>query len=70
MGTISSRKYHQNQAKSVVNSIGRIIKRVNPEHTPDWLLKELDEAYRVSQHILAERTRDIQDHGEEIYQVA
>ncbi len=62
----SARKYHQNQAKAVVDSLGRIINRVNPRYTPAWLLLELHNSYRTSQHILAERERDMRDHGEEI----
>ena len=66
MGAKSARKYHQAQAKSVVDSIGRILKRVNPEYIPYWLLSELHNSYHVSQCILAERERDMQDYGDEI----
>jgi len=66
LGAKSARKYHRTQAKSVVDSIERILKRVNPKYTPDWLLAELHNSYHVSQCILAERERDMQDYGDEI----
>ena len=66
MGAKSARKYHRTQAKSVVDSIERILKRVNPKYTPGWLLSELHNSYHVSQCILAERERDMRDYGDEI----
>ncbi len=62
----SARKYHQNQAKAVVDSLGRIINRVNPLYIPTWLLTELYDSYRISQNILSERERDMHDYGEKI----
>jgi len=66
MGAAASRKYHQEQAQSVVNSLGRILERLNPKYTPYWLLLELDNSYHTSQCILGERERDMKDHGDEI----
>lgn len=66
MGMESARKYHQNQAKAVVDSLGRIINRVNPLYIPTWLLTELYDSYRISQNILSERERDMHDYGEKI----
>jgi len=66
MGMESARKYHQSQAKAVVDSLGRIINRVNPRHTPAWLLLELQNSYHTSQCILSERERDMHDYGDEI----
>jgi len=59
MGVLVAKKYHYNQAKKVRSALGRIITRLNPLYTPDWLLKELDESYHTSQCIEAERLRDM-----------
>jgi len=63
LGAKAARKYHQTQAKSVVDSIGRILQRVNSKYTPNWLLLELHNSYHVSQCMLAERERDMRDYG-------
>ena len=66
MGAKSARKYYQAQARSVVDSIDRILRRINPKYTPNWLYLELHHVYQQSQCILAERERDMQGYKDEI----
>ncbi len=66
MGAKSARKYHRNQAKSVADSIGRIINRIKPRYTPQWLLSELHNSYHIAQCMQGERERDMRDYGDEI----
>jgi len=51
-------RYYINQAKAVKDSLGRIIDRLNPAHTPIWLQKELRSSYHTAQCIQAGRERD------------
>ena len=55
----SVRRYHRSQAKSVADSLGRIIKRLNPRYTPAWLFTELYNSYHTAQCIQQERERDM-----------
>lgn len=60
MGVESARLYNYNQAKRVVDGIGRIINRINKKYTPDWMKKELDEIYHQADCIVQERKRTMQ----------
>ena len=64
MGAKSAREYNRNQARNLVNGIQRIIDRVNPRYTPDWMLKELDEANHKAQCIHGEFEHIMKDHGD------
>lgn len=66
MGAKSARRYHYNQAKSVENSLGRIIARLNPISIPSWLHIELNNSYHTAQCMRDERERDMLACGDEI----
>ena len=66
MGTKAVRQYHRNQAKSVVDGLGRILKRINSTYTPAWMIHELHEAYNIAQCIQAEAERVMKGFGDEI----
>ena len=66
MGAKSARRYHRSQAKSVADSLGRIIKRLNPRYTPLWLSMELSKSYHTAQCIQAERERDMISYRDEV----
>ena len=54
----SALQYHCDQAKSVEDSLGRIIDRLNYERTPQWLIDELSKSYQTMQCIHGERRKD------------
>ncbi len=66
MGAESARLYNYNQAKQVVDSLGRIISRINKKHTPTWMRKELEYAYHKTQCIQQEHERIMLSFGEKI----
>ena len=57
MSTEAARRYHYNQATSVVESLQRILNRINFRYTPDWLIAELEKSSQTAQCIQAERRR-------------
>lgn len=61
MSRESALQYHFNQAKSVEDALGRILRRVNRFYTPLWLLDELEASYQKIQCIRAERARDLKN---------
>ena len=61
MSTEAAREYHYNQAKSVAESLQRILDRLNFRYTPSWLIRELKESSHTAQCIQAERRRIIED---------
>ena len=64
MSAKTARQYHFQQSKIVVDSVSKVLNRINPEYTPNWLLCELEKINHVSQCILAERRRILKDFGE------
>ena len=61
MSQEAARRYHYNQAKSVAESLQRILNRINCRYTPMWLMMELRESAHIAQCIQAERRRDMED---------
>ena len=57
MGIKSARIHNCQMSASVDNGLQRIIDRLNPRYTPDWLLKELDDLWDKAQCINAEFER-------------
>lgn len=64
MGAEAARQYNYNQAKRVVDGLGRIINRINKKYYPDWIKRELDDAYHQAQCILQERERIMRGYGD------
>jgi hypothetical protein len=63
MGIESARIHNCQMSASVVNGLQRIIDRLNPIYTPDWLLKELDDLWDKAQCINAEFERIKEEGG-------
>ncbi len=61
MSTEAAREYHYNQAKSVAESLQRILNRINFRYAPNWLITELKASSHTAQCIQAERRRIIED---------
>ena len=57
MGIESARIHNYQMSESLVSGLQRIIDRLNPRYTPDWLLKELDDLWDKAQCINAEFER-------------
>ena len=66
MGAESARRYNRNQAKRVVDGIGRIINRINPKYTPYWMRSELDIIYHKAQCIQREYEMVMRGFGDKI----
>ena len=54
-------QYHYNQAKSVEDSLDRILRRLNYLYTPNWLIDELVASSHTIQCIRSERERDLKE---------
>ena len=65
MGAELVRRYNYNQAKRVTDGLERIINRIS-KNTPHWMMKELNDAYRISQCIQQEHKLAIRGFGEKI----
>ena len=63
MGIESARIHNCQMSASVVNGLQRIIDRLNPIYTPDWLLKELDDLNQKVQIVNAEFERIKEEGG-------
>lgn len=64
MSTEASRRYNYTQARQLVDSIGRIIERMNPKYTPQWLMTELNASYHKAQCIQREFKMVMRDFGD------
>ena len=66
MSAEAARQYNRQQAKSLSDSIQRILNRVNRKYTPTWMLVELEDANHKAQCIQQEFERIMQGFGDEI----
>ena len=64
MGAESARREQRNRAKHIEYGIDRILNRLSEKHTPLWLLAELYDLRRKSQHTIADLEQIMIDHGD------